>query len=65
MEEYSLVGVDGNAFAIMGYVKNAMGEQGFSKEERDKYLQEAMSSDYNNLLVVSMRYIDQCNERVN
>jgi len=65
MEEYSLVGIDGNAYSIMGYVKEAMREQGFSKEERDKYLQEAMSSDYNNLLVVSMKYIDQCNERMN
>lgn len=33
-EKFSLVGVDGNAFNIMAYVKTAMREAGFSKEER-------------------------------
>lgn len=32
-EKFSLVGVDGNAFNIMAYVKTAMREAGFSKEE--------------------------------
>ena len=36
-ERYTLVGVDGNAFAIMGYVLLAMKDEGFSKEERDEY----------------------------
>ena len=30
---YDLVGVDGNAFSIMAYVRRAMREQGFSKKE--------------------------------
>jgi len=62
-KKYNLVGIDGNAYSVMGYVTNAMREQGFSKAERDEYLKKAMSSDYNNLLCVSMDYIEMCNER--
>ena len=64
MEEYTLVGVDGNAFAIMGYTKKAMREQKFSKEEIDEMLKKAMSSDYNNLLCVCMDYVGKCNDRI-
>lgn len=62
-EKYCLVGVDGNAYAVMGYVQRAMKQEGFIKEEIDAYLQKAMSGDYNNLLCVSMEYVDKCNER--
>lgn len=64
MEKYCLVGVDGNAIAVMGYVSLAMQETGFTKDEINSYRKEAMSGDYNNLLCVSMEYIDKCNERV-
>ena len=63
-EKYTLVGVDGNAFAIMGYVLHAMRKEGFSKEERDEYLKDAKSSDYDHLLCVSVDYIDRVNDRV-
>ena len=63
-QEYDLVGVDGNAFSVMAYVRKAMKEQGFSKSEIDDYVKEAMSSDYNNLLVESMKYLDLCNEKM-
>lgn len=36
-KKFSLVGVDGNAFNIMAYVKTAMREAGFSKKERSAY----------------------------
>ena len=62
-QKYNLVGIDGNAYSIMGYVTNAMKEEGFSKAERDEYLRDAMSSDYNHLLCVSIDYVEQCNER--
>lgn len=64
MKEYTLDGVDGNAFAIMGYTQKAMYEQKFSKEEIDEMLKKAMSSDYNNLLCVCMDYVEKCNERI-
>jgi len=53
-----LVGEDGNAFAIMGRVKKALRRSGADKEYIDKYLKEATSGDYDNLLVVSMEYVD-------
>lgn len=42
-KKYTLVGVDGNAFAVMGYVQNAMRKSGFSKEEISAYLKRATS----------------------
>lgn len=60
--KYDLVGVDGNAFAVMGYVLKAMQECKMSKEEQSDYQTKAMSGDYNNLLAVSIKMIDKCNE---
>jgi hypothetical protein len=53
-----LIGQDGNAFAIMGRVKQALRRAGADKEYIDKYLSEATSGDYNHLLAVSMEYVD-------
>jgi len=60
--KYDLVGIDGNAFCIMGYVVKAMKECGFSKSERDAYYNDATSSDYDHLLCVSVGMIDKCND---
>jgi hypothetical protein len=62
-EKYSLVGVDGNAYAVMGYTARAMRREGFSKEEIDEMHEKAMSDDYDNLLRVCMEYVDKANER--
>lgn len=48
-----LVGKDGNAFAVMGFVTRAMRKAGCTKEDVDEYMNEAMSGDYDNLLRVS------------
>jgi len=64
MKEYTLSGVDGNAFAIMGYTQKAMREQKFSKEEIDEMLKKAMSSNHDNLICVCMEYLEKCNERI-
>lgn len=53
-----LVGEDGNAFAIMGRVKQALKRAGADKDYIDGYLKEATSEDYDHLLVVSMGYVD-------
>ena len=53
-----LIGHDGNAFSIMGRVKQALKRAGADKEYIDEYLSEATSEDYDNLLVVSMGYVD-------
>lgn len=60
-KRYSLIGIDGNAFSVMGYVTRAMRETGFSPEETKVYRDDAMSSDYNHLICVSADMIDKCN----
>lgn len=60
--KYDLVGIDGNAFSVMGYVLRAMRECNFSKEEQSEYQNEAKSGDYDNLLCVSVEMLDKCNE---
>ena len=60
MKKYSLVGVDGNAFAIMGYTGRALKCTGH-RDLVDKMYDEAMSGDYNHLICVCMRYIDIAN----
>ena len=60
--KYCLVGVDGNAFSVMGYVARAMKNEGMSREEVSAYREDAMSGDYNHLLCVSLEMVDKCNE---
>lgn len=60
--KYTLVGCDGNAFAVMGYVTNAMKKEGKTQAEIRAYRTDAMSGDYNNLLAVSMEVLDELNE---
>ena len=54
----TLVGEDGNAFAIMGSVKKALRQAGADQEYINRYLNAATSGDYDHLLVVSMKYVD-------
>ncbi len=59
--KYSLVGVNGNAYAIMGYVGNCMKQEGKTTEEINTYYETAKQGDYNNLLCVSMGEIEILN----
>lgn len=61
MAKYSLVGVDGNAFAIMGYTARALKREGLSNLVNEMY-EKAESGDYHNLIVVCDEYIDKANE---
>ena len=61
--KYTLVGVDGNAYAVMAYVANAMKREGFTRAEIDEYRKKAMSSDYNNFICVSLEYVELANNR--
>lgn len=56
--EVQLVGEDGNAFAIMGRVKTALKKAGASDEEISQYFSEATSGDYDNLLRVTMNWVE-------
>ena len=62
MKAYTLVGVDGNAFSIMGYVRSAMKRAQMTSQDIDAYTKDATSSDYDHLLVVSCEMIDKVNE---
>lgn len=46
----NLVGVDGNAFMIMGVFKWQAKKEGWSNKEIDTVITEAKSGDYNHLL---------------
>ncbi len=59
--KYSLVGVDGNAYAVMGYTARALKSEGL-RGLVDEMHNRATSGDYNNLLCVCMEYIDKANE---
>lgn len=52
-----LIGEDGNAFFIIGKVKQALRRAGASNEECIKFMEEAMSGDYNNVLITCMRWV--------
>jgi len=53
-----LVGENGNAFNIMGLASRALRKAGADKEYINKYLAEAKEGDYNNLLIVTMKYVE-------
>ena len=75
MKKKTLVGVDGNAFCIMGTVSSWMeeayhlakqrsdedGMKAFNEEAVNAYTSDAMSSDYNHLLGVSVKMTDKIN----
>lgn len=59
--KYSLTGIDGNAFFIMGYVAKGMLQEGYSESEIDAYLGDCKSRDYDHLVAVSDEMCDRLN----
>jgi hypothetical protein len=53
-----LVGLDGNAFSILARVKRALQDAGRSSADVSKYMEQAMSGDYDNLLRVTMDWVE-------
>ena len=53
-----LTGRNGNAFAIIGAVSKALRQSNVNKDEVEKFIDEAMSEDYDNLLVTCMNWVD-------
>jgi hypothetical protein len=53
-----LVGKDGNAFAILGNVKNALRKGGVPSEEVSEFMKQAMSGDYDHLLATCCEWVD-------
>ncbi len=52
-----LVGTDGNAFAILGRVTNALREACVPGEEREEFLTQATAGDYDHLLATCSRWV--------
>lgn len=55
--EVKLVGENGNAFLILGKVNNALKKAGYVDLAKE-YLNEAKKGDYDNLLRVTMEYVE-------
>jgi hypothetical protein len=53
-----LLGNNGNAFYILGAVKQAMREAGVSKSEFESYYAEATAGDYDHLLQTTLRWVN-------
>ena len=53
-----LVGVNGNAFAVMGAFRRQAQREKWTKEEIDTVIEDAMSSDYDHLLATIMTYCE-------
>lgn len=51
-----LVGLDGNAFYLMGAFQRQAQREKWTKEEIDAVLEECRKSDYNHLLVTLMKH---------
>jgi hypothetical protein len=56
--EVQLVGQDGNAFAILGNMQEALRKGGVPKVEIDAFLEDAMSGDYDHLLQTCMKWCE-------
>ena len=61
MPKYSLVGQDGNAFALMGYTANALKREGLG-DLVSQMQKEATSGDYYHLIAVCDSYLDKAND---
>lgn len=53
-----LVGVNGNAFSILGHCQRAARAAGWTPEQIEAWRTEAMSGDYDYLLGSAMKYFD-------
>ena len=60
-----LVGVNGNAFMIMGVFQRQARKEGWTQEEIDVVLDEAKSSDYNYLLATISNHCEVQDEPFN
>lgn len=58
----NLIGVNGNAFMIMGVFQRQAKREGWTHEEIDTVLQEAKSGDYNHLLATIENHCESIDE---
>lgn len=61
MRRFTLVGVDGNAFAVMGYTARALRRANLDDKVNEMY-EKAQSGNYHHLIAVCQEYIEMANE---
>lgn len=61
MSRFTLVGVDGNAYAVMAYTARALREAGL-RDMIPQMRSEATSGDYSHLISTCDRYIEIAND---
>ena len=57
----SLVGVDGNAFSVVGYTKKRLQKQGWPHRAVKHFTALAFGGDYNHLLTTCLSVLDDTN----
>jgi hypothetical protein len=57
-----LIGEDGNAYSILGRASKLMRRAGIDKAERDEFMAEATSGDYDNLLMTCHKWFNVWDE---
>lgn len=55
----SLVGLDGNAFVLLGYFKQQARRQKWPAEDIDLVIKECQKGDYDNLICVLLDHIEE------
>ena len=55
----TLVGQDSNAFVLLGYFKKLAQRQGWTPQEIKQVVDEAMSGDYNHLLITLNDHMEE------
>lgn len=58
LPKLKLVGEDGSAYAIMGRVREALRKKKVPREVELRFVAEATSGDYNNVIATAMRYAE-------
>jgi uncharacterized protein (DUF2236 family) len=56
--DVQLTGTDGNAYAIMGTVVDALRDAGATREQIQEYRDQSTSGDYDNLLRTAIEWVN-------
>jgi len=56
--EVQLIGMDGNAFSILGRVLDAMKKANVSQADIDAFINEATGDNYDNLLMTVAKWVN-------
>ena len=60
-EKYSLAGISSDPFSVIGYVQSAMKQESTPQEIIDRYAKDALSGDYNRLIMASVKVLESLN----